>query len=101
MLVVSVLRVLSGYLVQAPICCFSNPFLGAVRGGTGVCSSLTSWHVQGGSVCGPLTLWRLRWLCLVVRRHSHLGRDSLSQEFVAGRSWWRFVAPCVASSNIS
>ncbi|MQL86934.1 hypothetical protein Taro_019458, partial [Colocasia esculenta] len=26
------------------------------------------------------------------------GRDSLSQEFVAGRSWWRFVAPCVSSS---
>ncbi|MQL75788.1 hypothetical protein Taro_008149 [Colocasia esculenta] len=26
------------------------------------------------------------------------GRDSLSQEFVAGRLWWRFVAPCVASS---
>ncbi|MQM07968.1 hypothetical protein Taro_040822, partial [Colocasia esculenta] len=25
-------------------------------------------------------------------------RDSLSQEFVVGRSWWRFVAPCVASS---
>ncbi|MQM12535.1 hypothetical protein Taro_045454 [Colocasia esculenta] len=27
-------------------------------------------------------------------------RDSLSQEFVAGRSWWRFVVPCVASSAI-
>ncbi|MQL97328.1 hypothetical protein Taro_030021 [Colocasia esculenta] len=26
------------------------------------------------------------------------GRDSLSQEFVAGWSWWRFVEPCVASS---
>ncbi|MQM14381.1 hypothetical protein Taro_047310 [Colocasia esculenta] len=26
------------------------------------------------------------------------GRDSLSQEFVVGRSWWRFVASCVASS---
>ncbi|MQL78313.1 hypothetical protein Taro_010734 [Colocasia esculenta] len=26
------------------------------------------------------------------------GRDLLSQEFVAGRLWWRFVAPCVASS---
>ncbi|MQM22372.1 hypothetical protein Taro_055423 [Colocasia esculenta] len=26
---------------------FSNPFLGAVRGGTGVCSSLTSWRVRG------------------------------------------------------
>ncbi|MQM08817.1 hypothetical protein Taro_041674 [Colocasia esculenta] len=26
------------------------------------------------------------------------GRDSLSQEFVAGRLWWRLVPPCVASS---
>ncbi|MQL72514.1 hypothetical protein Taro_004856, partial [Colocasia esculenta] len=26
------------------------------------------------------------------------GSDSLSQEFVVGRSWWRFVALCVASS---
>ncbi|MQL68383.1 hypothetical protein Taro_000681 [Colocasia esculenta] len=26
------------------------------------------------------------------------GRDSLSQEFVVGRSWWRFVVRCVASS---
>ncbi|MQL86990.1 hypothetical protein Taro_019524 [Colocasia esculenta] len=26
-------------------------------------------------------------------------RDSLSQEFVAGQSWWQFVAPCVASST--
>ncbi|MQL74792.1 hypothetical protein Taro_007166 [Colocasia esculenta] len=26
------------------------------------------------------------------------GRDSLSQEFIAGRLWWWFVAPCVASS---
>ncbi|MQL87025.1 hypothetical protein Taro_019558, partial [Colocasia esculenta] len=25
----------------------SNPFLGAIRGGTGGCSSLTLWHVQG------------------------------------------------------
>ncbi|MQL72028.1 hypothetical protein Taro_004352, partial [Colocasia esculenta] len=26
------------------------------------------------------------------------GRDSLSQEFITGRWWWRFVAPHVASS---
>ncbi|MQL90181.1 hypothetical protein Taro_022759, partial [Colocasia esculenta] len=26
------------------------------------------------------------------------GRDSLSQEFVSGWLWWRFVAPCIASS---
>ncbi|MQM11785.1 hypothetical protein Taro_044694, partial [Colocasia esculenta] len=30
-----------------PDCCFGNPFLGAIRGGTGVCSSLTSWSVRG------------------------------------------------------
>ncbi|MQM08994.1 hypothetical protein Taro_041853 [Colocasia esculenta] len=26
------------------------------------------------------------------------GRDSLSQEFVVGRLWWWFIAPCVANS---
>ncbi|MQL74803.1 hypothetical protein Taro_007154 [Colocasia esculenta] len=35
------------------------------------------------------------------RRESTAGRDSLSQEFIAGRSWWRFVAPCVASNSAS
>ncbi|MQL84744.1 hypothetical protein Taro_017258 [Colocasia esculenta] len=25
--------------------------------------------VQGGSACGPLTLWRLRWPCLVLLLH--------------------------------
>ncbi|MQM01590.1 hypothetical protein Taro_034348 [Colocasia esculenta] len=29
-----------------------------------------------------------------------VGRDSLSQEFIAGQLWWRFVAPCVASSIV-
>ncbi|MQL77144.1 hypothetical protein Taro_009547 [Colocasia esculenta] len=28
-----------------------------------------------------------------------VGRDSLSQEFVAGRLWWWLVPPCVASSS--
>ncbi|MQL94420.1 hypothetical protein Taro_027080 [Colocasia esculenta] len=38
-------------------------------------------------------------LLLLIRVPAALaGRDSLSQEFVAGWSWWRFVAPCVASS---
>ncbi|MQM19806.1 hypothetical protein Taro_052817 [Colocasia esculenta] len=120
---------------------FGNPFLGAVRGGTGVCSSLTSWRVQGP---GWFCLWALDLQevevavtsgetsfslgCLVslgvtpgcsfptLRRSEMLvlvsvvllplvgvpaalaGRDSLSQEFVAGRSWWRFVAPFIASS---
>ncbi|MQM10670.1 hypothetical protein Taro_043568 [Colocasia esculenta] len=55
-LVVSALRVLSGCLVRAPNCCFGNPFLGAVRGGTGVCSSLTSWCVRGA---GWFCLWAL------------------------------------------
>ncbi|MQL99006.1 hypothetical protein Taro_031724 [Colocasia esculenta] len=45
----SVLRVLSGCLVQAPNCYFCNPFLGAVHGGIGGCSSLTSWHLLGVS----------------------------------------------------
>ncbi|MQM11128.1 hypothetical protein Taro_044033, partial [Colocasia esculenta] len=173
---------------------FYNPFLGAVRGGTGVCSSLTSWRVRGsrwfylwdlnleevlggrgcgetlfspscsvslvvtpgcsfliswrsgmlvraegllphcvdsagsaGVVSGPtlvvgrgftlfrcfvllmlslelLLLWLVRdWLSLLsLVREAHLllspGRDSLSQEFIARRLWWRFVAPCVANS---
>ncbi|MQL68885.1 hypothetical protein Taro_001161 [Colocasia esculenta] len=34
------------YTVVAPNCCFGNPFLGAVCGGTAGCSSLTSWHVR-------------------------------------------------------
>ncbi|MQL96828.1 hypothetical protein Taro_029509 [Colocasia esculenta] len=40
----------------APDCGFSNPFLGAVRGGTGVCSSLASWSVRGA---GWFCLWTL------------------------------------------
>ncbi|MQL75031.1 hypothetical protein Taro_007406 [Colocasia esculenta] len=36
----------------------------------------------------------LSFRCFVVP----CGRDSLSQEFVVGRSWWRFVVPFVASS---
>ncbi|MQM17284.1 hypothetical protein Taro_050254 [Colocasia esculenta] len=55
-LVVSALRVLSGYLVLAPNRWFGNPFLGAVHGGTGVCSSLTSWRVHGP---GWFFLWAL------------------------------------------
>ncbi|MQM12581.1 hypothetical protein Taro_045500, partial [Colocasia esculenta] len=39
--------------VPTPDCYLCNPFLGAVRGGTGVCSSLTSWRVRGS--------W---WFCL-------------------------------------
>ncbi|MQM07119.1 hypothetical protein Taro_039956 [Colocasia esculenta] len=39
-----------------PNCCFSNPFLGVVCGGTGVCSSLTSWSVRGA---GWFYLWAL------------------------------------------
>ncbi|MQL91530.1 hypothetical protein Taro_024144 [Colocasia esculenta] len=54
--VVSALRVLSGCLVQTPDCCFGNPFLGTVRGGTVGCSSLTSWRVRGA---GCFCLWAL------------------------------------------
>ncbi|MQL83983.1 hypothetical protein Taro_016482 [Colocasia esculenta] len=39
-----------------PDYCFSNPFLGAVRGCTGVCSSLTSLSVRGA---GWFCLWAL------------------------------------------
>ncbi|MQL80887.1 hypothetical protein Taro_013333, partial [Colocasia esculenta] len=52
-----------------------------------------------------LLLWLVRdWLSLqslVCEAHPPLlssGRDSLSLEFVARWSWWRFVASCVASS---
>ncbi|MQL94012.1 hypothetical protein Taro_026662, partial [Colocasia esculenta] len=80
--------------------------------------------VQGGSACGPSTWWRFEVAVVVLLLHvfdsagsavvifgltrvvveaflfpaALAGRDSLSQEFVAGRLWWRFVAPCVASS---
>ncbi|MQL96946.1 hypothetical protein Taro_029631 [Colocasia esculenta] len=48
--------VLSRCLVQTPECWFCNPFLGAVCGGTRVCSSLTSWRVRGS---GWFCLWDL------------------------------------------
>ncbi|MQM20502.1 hypothetical protein Taro_053524, partial [Colocasia esculenta] len=54
--VVSALRVLSGCLVRTPDYYFCNPFLGAVGGGTGRCSSLTSWSVR---VAGWFCLWAL------------------------------------------
>ncbi|MQL72368.1 hypothetical protein Taro_004721 [Colocasia esculenta] len=55
-LVVSILWVFLGCRVLTPDCCFSNPFLGAVRGGTNRCSSLTSWSVRGA---GWFCLWAL------------------------------------------
>ncbi|MQL90144.1 hypothetical protein Taro_022730 [Colocasia esculenta] len=39
-----------------PTAVFYNPFLGAVRGGTGVCSSLTLWRVRDS---GWFCLWDL------------------------------------------
>ncbi|MQL99720.1 hypothetical protein Taro_032446 [Colocasia esculenta] len=77
---------------------FGNPFLGAVRGGTGVCSSLTSWLVRD---TGWFCLWALDLVevfpTLLLSRvvasafvgvpTALAGMDSLSQEFVAGR-WW-------------
>ncbi|MQM08605.1 hypothetical protein Taro_041462 [Colocasia esculenta] len=64
----SVGLVLSGCLVQAPNYCFSNLFLGVVRGGTGVVS-----EVQGGSACGPSTLWRSEVVVPVVRHYFSRG----------------------------
>ncbi|MQM06270.1 hypothetical protein Taro_039092 [Colocasia esculenta] len=53
---------------------FGNPFLGAGCGGTGVCSSPRGVpEVQGGSVCGPSTLWRSEVVVPVVRRSFSLG----------------------------
>ncbi|MQL97189.1 hypothetical protein Taro_029875 [Colocasia esculenta] len=52
----SILRVLSGCLVQTPDCCFCNLFLGAIRGITGEFSSLTLWSVRGA---GWFCLWAL------------------------------------------
>ncbi|MQL94875.1 hypothetical protein Taro_027539, partial [Colocasia esculenta] len=54
-----------------------------------------------------LLLWLVRdWLSLLslVCKADLLlssGRDLLSQEFIVGRLWWRFVTPCVASSVAS
>ncbi|MQM05869.1 hypothetical protein Taro_038690 [Colocasia esculenta] len=85
-------------------------------------------EVQGGSACRPSTLWRsevampvcsmssvvlavcaegvmfgMTWVVVKAFLCFHCfvvlcGRDSLSQDFVVGRSWWPFVAPCVARS---
>ncbi|MQL82135.1 hypothetical protein Taro_014592 [Colocasia esculenta] len=101
-----------------------------------VCSSMTSWHVQGpGWFClwaldlvevrgirasGVTSVSRGCSVFLVVHAEGCFrivfdsacsagvisgptlvvgrGRDSLSQEFVAGWLWWRFVVSCVASS---
>ncbi|MQL80198.1 hypothetical protein Taro_012628, partial [Colocasia esculenta] len=111
----------------APDCWFCNLLRGVIRGGTGVCSSLTSWHVQS---TGWFHLWALNLVELRAKGCFHVvfdsagstgvvsgptlvvghgvalfycfivlcSRDSLSQEFVAGWLWWRFVASCVASS---
>ncbi|MQM15455.1 hypothetical protein Taro_048399 [Colocasia esculenta] len=53
----------SGCLVLAPNCCFGNPFLGAVRGGTEVCISLTSWSVRGA---GWFCLWAINLVELLL-----------------------------------
>ncbi|MQM09357.1 hypothetical protein Taro_042223 [Colocasia esculenta] len=57
-----------------PDYCFRNLFLGVVRGGTGVCGSLTSWRFRGPG-CFYLwasTLWRSEVAILVVRHPSHV-----------------------------
>ncbi|MQL76012.1 hypothetical protein Taro_008386 [Colocasia esculenta] len=42
--------------LESPECCFCNPFLGAVHGGTRGCSSLILWRVRGP---GWFWLWAL------------------------------------------
>ncbi|MQM12067.1 hypothetical protein Taro_044981 [Colocasia esculenta] len=74
-LIAQACTVLLECLVQAPNCCFGNPFLGAVCGGTGVCSSLTSWSARGA---GWFCLWALDLMevrdvgACVVRLWSHM-----------------------------
>ncbi|MQL92358.1 hypothetical protein Taro_024989 [Colocasia esculenta] len=66
--------------------------------------SALCWLVVNSKLCCA-RFWLLR-RCPLVEVHRlaavfwwcFLEVDSLSQEFVAGRSWWRFVAPCVGSS---
>ncbi|MQL82655.1 hypothetical protein Taro_015135 [Colocasia esculenta] len=64
----------SGCRVLTPDCCFGNPFLGAVRGGTGRCSSLTSWSVRGA---GWFCLWALDLVETLVSR----SRSGVSMSF--------------------
>ncbi|MQM19952.1 hypothetical protein Taro_052965 [Colocasia esculenta] len=81
---------LHGCLVQTPDYYFGNPFLGAIRGGTG--SSFASAFV---GVPAALDGKGLVILTEPYFRGSppllSSGRDSLSQEFIVGRSWWRLV----------
>ncbi|MQM14421.1 hypothetical protein Taro_047352, partial [Colocasia esculenta] len=84
--VVSALRVLSGCLVQTPDCCFSNPFLGAVHGGTVGC---------GGCAYGETVL--LTWLLGVSRGDTWLFLPDLVEVRDVGacvmRLWSHVVAP--------
>ncbi|MQM18689.1 hypothetical protein Taro_051684 [Colocasia esculenta] len=94
-----------------PNCCFGNPFLGVIRGGTGVRSLLTSWRVRGAGwfclwaldlvevlgvyVCGE-TLF-LTWLLGVSRGDTWLFLPNLVEVRDVGacvmRLWSHMVAP--------
>ncbi|MQL83556.1 hypothetical protein Taro_016049, partial [Colocasia esculenta] len=82
-LMVSVLRDLSGCLVQTPNCCFCNPFLSAIRGGI------------GGRAGGETVL--LTWLLGVSRGDTRLFLPDLVEVQDVGacvvRLWSHVVAP--------
>ncbi|MQL72620.1 hypothetical protein Taro_004963 [Colocasia esculenta] len=73
----------------APNCYFCNPFLGAVHGGTGVCSSLTSWSARGA---GWFCLWALDLVetLSVCRQHWVLLSTGASKQKI--QSLWKAVA---------
>ncbi|MQM19169.1 hypothetical protein Taro_052169 [Colocasia esculenta] len=95
----------------APNCWFGNPFLGAIHGGTEVCSFLTSWCVRGrgwfclwalnlvevlgGRACGETFL--LAWLLGVSCGDTWLFLPDLVEVWDVGASvvrlWSHVVAP--------
>ncbi|MQL71811.1 hypothetical protein Taro_004122, partial [Colocasia esculenta] len=89
-------------LVQAPNCCFGNPFLGAIRGGTRVCSSLTSWRVRGA---GWFCLWALNLVevrdvgACVVRLWSHMVAPVFSEFLCLSGCVPRVASACVDSAG--
>ncbi|MQM08524.1 hypothetical protein Taro_041381 [Colocasia esculenta] len=70
---------------------FGNLFLGAIRGGTRVCSSLTSWRIQGP---GWFCLWALDLVevrdvvACVVRLGSHVVAPVFRELLCLGRIFW-------------
>ncbi|MQM11943.1 hypothetical protein Taro_044855, partial [Colocasia esculenta] len=108
---VSTSSVLSGCLVQALDYCFRNLFLGAVRGGTDECVSLTSWRVRG---LGCFCLWALDLVevwdggACVVRLWSHVVASAscltllVLRESCVARPWlWVMALLCSAALSYS